>query len=80
MKKALLIISSIALFVACNDNNTKEHTHEEGTHQHEDGSVHQNHVDTTVKQEEFNAPHDSLSKEKEQKHDHDPDHGHSHTH
>ena len=69
MKKLFISLSIAAfLFAACSGN---KHDHNDGTHTHDDGSVHQNHQDT-IKQEEFAAPADTS-------HKHD-DHEHPHTH
>lgn len=85
MKKLLffLTISSCLIF-SCNKKES-EHSHEEGSHQHADGSTHADHADSTAAQEEFtvgsdstaNASADSASKEKTHSHPHgDDDHKH----
>jgi PBP1b-binding outer membrane lipoprotein LpoB len=86
MKKLFISMSIAAIFFAgCSGNKTEEHNHNDGTHQHDDGSVHQNHEDdTAVKQEEFTAPVDTASQKEEAKHEHTHDekdeHEHPHKH
>lgn len=67
MKKAFSILAlSVFLFAACNNKKIPE----EGTHAHEDGSTHADHVEAdTTKQEEFSVPTDST-------HAGDKDHAH----
>ena len=80
MKKVFFTLSlATFLLSACSDNQNKEQKLNDGTHQHEDGSVHQNHEEDTIKQEEFNAPIDtSISEEVQVKgHTHE---GHEHPH
>ncbi len=84
MKKTFIIAVFAALaLVACNNNQSEEnhehnadgsHPQTEGTHMHDDGSVHNDHeADTTVKQEQFKVEQDSTA----HGHDHsDPNHKH----
>lgn len=61
MKTTLFILALVSvLFVGCSGNSS--HDHQEGTHTHEDGTVHEDHdhADST-KQEEFKVGADSLS-------------------
>lgn len=77
MKKNWLIISFAALFVAACA--SKKNEKNDGTHTHEDGTVHENHDDTLTRQEEFKATGDTSSGHNhEMKHSHD-DHEHPHT-
>ncbi len=76
MKQLLICIASIILFAGCPSDKSKEHKHDNGTHQHDDGSIHQNHEEDTTKQEEFIVPADTLNKKE---HNHDG-HDHPHTH
>lgn len=78
MKNSILVLAIASLLVAgCDNKNTEDHAHDadgnhmenEGTHQHEDGAVHEDHEE--VKQEEFTAPVDSASKATDE-------HGHEH--
>ncbi len=84
MKKIFLSITILAfMFAGCSDNQTKEHDHNDGTHIHDDGSVHQNHdEDSTNKQEEFTAPVDTASQKADSihEHNHDGQDGHKHPH
>jgi hypothetical protein len=79
MKKSLIYLSLIAfLFAACSGNQPKEHDHNDGTHQHDAGSVHADHSDSAAKQKEFTVPADSTSQKKEaEEHTHE---GHEHPH
>ncbi|HKR05161.1 MAG TPA: hypothetical protein VJY62_11060 [Bacteroidia bacterium] len=80
MKKSFISLSIAAfLFAACSGNQNKEHDHNDGTHTHEDGSVHQNNEEDTAKQEEFTVPADTSSKMDESKKEHSHD-GHEHPH
>lgn len=65
------------LLAACSGNQKKEHDHNDGTHQHADGSTHQNHKADTVKQEEFTATSDTSLNKTEKEHSHE---GHEHSH
>ncbi|AZB17245.1 hypothetical protein EG352_05405 [Chryseobacterium indologenes] len=79
MRKSIIIAAFAALtLTACNNSNKSEENHEhnadgshpktEGTHTHDDGSVHNDHeADTTVKQEQFKVEQDSTA------------HGHDHS-
>ncbi len=61
MKTTLFILALVSvLFVGCSGNSS--HDHKEGTHTHEDGTVHEDHdhADST-KQEEFKVGGDTLS-------------------
>lgn len=82
MKKSIIILSIAALlFAGCSANQTKEN--DNATHQHDDGSVHNNHEDeSTVKQEEFIAPIDtaSLKADSMHEHSHSEHSGHEHPH
>ena len=82
MKKSILILSVAALlFAGCSGDQKKEN--DNATHQHDDGSVHQNHKeDNVIKQEEFTAPVDTASLKDERKHEHthDGQDGHEHPH
>lgn len=80
MKNSILIFAIASLLVAgCGNKNTEDHAHDadgnhmedEGTHQHEDGAVHEDHEEAGLKQEEFTAPADSASKATDE-------HGHEH--
>jgi hypothetical protein len=80
MKISIITLSiAILLLSACLGNQKKVHDHSDGTHQHDEGSIHQNHEADTVKQEEFTTLADtSMSRtalEKEQTHE-----GHEHPH
>lgn len=83
MKKSFAIIVAFATLTlfACNNNSGEKHEHNpdgshpatEGTHTHDDGSVHQDHADTTVNQEQFKVGEDTAA----HGHDHsDPNHKH----
>lgn len=70
MKNSIKILAASALFMAgCgNDSSTNSIHHDhgnhmEGTHTHEDGSVHSDHEESDVHQEEFNVKSDSLSQD-----------------
>ena len=80
MKILFILVSiAIALLPACTGKKTNENTHDHETHQHDDGSVHQNHQTDTLKQEEFTVPVDSSLKKTEKEHSHE-EHDHTHTH
>lgn len=58
MKRIYFTMAFFALFAtACTSNKAEEHEHDHGTHQHEDGAVHENHEEETqeIQQEEFDA-------------------------
>jgi Ni/Co efflux regulator RcnB len=81
MKKLLLSIAVIAmLFTACNEKKTDKHGHDhtDGTHQHEDGQVHESHLDEMVSQEEFTVSNDSVAAK--EAHDHEYENGEKHEH
>ena len=72
MKKILLSgVISAFLFAGCSENQTKEHDHNDGTHEHNEGETHQ-HSDTLKhnEQEEFTVGEDTVKT-------HDHDHNHS---
>ena len=69
MKNIFITLSIAAvLFAACTGK--REHDHNDGTHEHSDGSTYQNHETDTVKQEEFTAPIDTIKIETEHNHEH----------
>jgi hypothetical protein len=71
MKQLLFPIAFAALFaISCANDNTHS---DDATHMHDDGSVHENHADSTHDQEEFEVDGDST----EVGHSHD-DGSHSH--
>lgn len=81
MKKTIVSIAIIALlFAACRENKNDEHSHDsegnhtntESVHEHEDGSLHEDHQDAEHHQEEFMVNSDSTSVKTEN------DHGHTH--
>ncbi len=75
MKKIFLSITILAfMFAGCSDNQTKEHDHNDGTHEHHDEGVHE-HSDTSNHhgQEEFTVGEDTLKS-----HDHNHNDGHKH--
>ena len=82
MKKSLFIVAFAALtLLACNKSDENQKHDAEGTHTHDDGSMHKDHkTDSTTKQEEFKVGGDSATKVKPDsthKHDHsDPNHKH----
>ncbi len=80
MKNSILVFAVASLLlVGCGNKKTEDHAHDadgnhteaEGTHQHEDGAVHDDHEEVELKQEEFTAPTDSAAKVAEE-------HGHEH--
>lgn len=77
MKKLLLLAIPAFLVIGC-QNNTKDDTHSDGTHVHEDGSVHHDHDADTISghQEEFEV--DPAMNENMHDHGHDGDHDHAH--
>jgi ABC-type phosphate/phosphonate transport system substrate-binding protein len=60
MKKLLVAFALSSLALAGCSNHSEKHDHGSGTHTHEDGTVHEDHGDST-KQEEFKVGADSLS-------------------
>lgn len=81
MKKIVLSLAVIAfMFASCGEKNSTSHSHEgkeadeqaPKTHQHEDGSVHDEH-----QQEEFKVELDSVSNNTEN-HEHNHEDGHQH--
>lgn len=75
--KIIIIVFSALLFglMACGGRNSNK----QGTHTHEDGSVHGDHAteQAAPKQESFKAEADSTTvKADSVKHDHDHDHSH----
>jgi hypothetical protein len=64
MKKvAVAVVAFLFLFASCGKKA------EDGTHTHDDGSIHADHADTT-QQEEFNASDTSAHAHDTTKHDH----------
>ncbi len=55
----IAITAAVLLLSACDGKPTENHSHDNGTHIHEDGSVHQNHTEEESSQEEFTVPADS---------------------
>jgi hypothetical protein len=75
MKITVLSVTiSVFLFGGCSENQTKEHDHNDGTHEHNEGDPHQ-HSDTVKhnEQEEFTVGEDTA-------HQHDHNHNDSHKH
>lgn len=86
MKNPIILLTITALlFAGCGNKKSSEHSHDgeaahehtEGTHGHEDGSVHEDHANAKPKQEEFKVDDDSTSQEAEE-HGHDHEDGHQH--
>ena len=79
MRKLLLSMTVLAMLTACNTKKTDEHGHDhaEGTHQHEDGSTHEN-QETAAPQEEFTVSSNSTSTQ--EAHDHQHAAGEEHQH
>ena len=86
MKKLVLSLAVIAfMFVSCDEKESNNHSqegkeaheHAPKTHQHEDGSVHEKHLDVNHQQEEFRVELDSVSN-KAEKHEHNHKDGHQH--
>lgn len=77
MKNIFLTISivSLFLFAACNGD-----SHDENSHQHDDGSVHSHEEshEAAPEQEVFEAKTDSTEATEEHGHNHDDEHGHKH--
>ncbi len=68
MKNSILVLATATLFiVGCGsgaDHAHDEHgNHPEGTHTHEDGTVHEDHEESDLKQEEFIVEPDSLNQD-----------------
>ena len=79
MKKVLLSLA-VATFVLASCGKKADdhgHDHNDGTHQHEDGAVHENHQEDASKQEEFTVSKDTATAEP---HGHDHGEGDSHHH
>ncbi len=72
MKQILLPIALVAMFSLACANDKHSHS-DDTTHVHDDGSMHENHADSTHHQEEFEVAGDST----EVGHSHD-DGSHSH--
>ena len=72
----LLLAISAFLLAGCSGNQTKEHDHMDGTHEHNEGETHQ-HSDTVKhnEQQEFTAEEDTV---KTHEHDHNDKDGHKH--
>ncbi|ESU25064.1 hypothetical protein FEDK69T_02540 [Flavobacterium enshiense DK69] len=70
MKQLLLSMTVLAILTACDTKKADEHGHDhsEGTHQHEDGSAHENHEEATTPQEEFTVGSDSTSTQEAHNH------------
>jgi hypothetical protein len=65
---AIAVMASLFLFASCGKKS-------EGTHTHDDGSTHADHVEDSAKQEEFNVT-DST----EHQHEDSAEHSHPHPH
>jgi hypothetical protein len=84
MKKLVLSLAVIAfMFASCGEKKSNSHSLEEEeahalkTHQHEDGSVHEEHLDEKHQQEEFKVELDSVSNNAENhEHNHEDEHQH----
>jgi len=61
------MVAAISLSACSENQNNKgtdeSHSQTEGTHQHEDGSVHEDHTSDTSSQEEFSVTTDTLKTE-----------------
>lgn len=86
MKKLVLSLAVIgSMFASCGEKKSDSHSHqgEEShehapkTHQHEDGSEHEEHIDVNQQQEEFKVALDSVTN-KAEKHEHNHEDGHQH--
>lgn len=78
MKKIMITAAALVMLAACGG-----HSHNHGTHVHEDGTVHQDHSAETAKpaaQESFKAEADTTDTEDHHDHGHSHDHGHGHSH
>ncbi len=75
MKKLIPAIAILAM-IACNSS-SKEQSHGEGTHTHEDGSVHADHDTAKPAQESF-TPADTAKQDTTKAHTHADGHTHSH--
>jgi hypothetical protein len=74
MKHALIAcIIALSLFASCSGNDS-QHDHNNGTHTHDDGTVHKNHDENSTTQEEF------IVTDSTQTHHADSSHSHDHTH
>lgn len=81
MKKSILSLAVMAFFfTGCNEKKSSKHsqdsegnhTNTESVHEHEDGSVHEDHHDAEHHQEEFTVESDSSTMKTKK------DYGHSH--
>ncbi|HSI74646.1 MAG TPA: hypothetical protein VK957_02070 [Lunatimonas sp.] len=87
MTKYLLSLAIAAfLFTGCGNKKNSEHSHDgdahghtSGTHEHEDGSVHDDHDDAEHHQEEFKVGSDSSTLKTVEEHGHSHEDG-SHQH
>ena len=71
MKRILIAISvMIITLFACSEQKSNQENDCHGTHQHDDGMVHQNHENDSVKQEEFTVPADTSNGNTEQSKEH----------
>lgn len=89
MQKLLFILAvSAFILTSCG---TKKAEQKEGTHVHEDGTVHEAHEHATPQQETFEVKEQGCSAEcandscdsatkAEEEHEHNHDHGHDHSH
>jgi outer membrane biogenesis lipoprotein LolB len=76
--KKIILLSAITTFLlaGCSGNQTKEHDHNDGTHEHNEGETHQ-HSDTLKhnEQQEFTVGEDTV---KTHEHDQNDKDGHKH--
>lgn len=75
MKKLFILFFALSLFtISCG-----KKAEQEGTHVHDDGSVHEDHAVDTTKQEEFTVPADSMATDStEHAHQHEAGEDHKH--
>ena len=65
----MILVMTAMLFAGCNNDNSNGHEHDsdgnhinaEGVHEHEDGSVHEDHSGADHTQEEFKVDSDSTN-------------------
>jgi hypothetical protein len=83
MKNSIALFCIAALLsVGCGNKNSSEHSHdgedahEHGTHQHEDGTIHDDHDEENHQQEEFKVKPDSTATDSTHSHGEDGDHKH----